>query len=399
MHGLILAISIWAPYAVDVSKPGLRDRFNLLKGTDFLHFYTLGSLAILGRGSDLYDTVAQAALARQLVPGVEGVYFVALYGPQVSLFFASLAIVPYAWALIAWWLLTTLVFLGCCNAIWRLCPNLQRYGPLVLILGLAYPAFFHLIAWGQTSAPALFCFVLAYVGLHNRQEFLAGLAIGLLAFKPPLGLAAAFIFVFASQWRVVIGAVASMLAQFAAAWLYYGASVMRDYYDALRNFPRVAPFLEPRPYDMHSLRALWVLLLPWPRVISVLWVISSAIVLWAAILLWRSAAPLPIRFSALLLATVLVAPHLTVYDLVILAPVFLFLTDWILENPRHDVAGTTALLLYLAYILPLLSPVTGWTRLQFSVLVFVGLLACTWRMVREPGILPQPAALLSEQEG
>src|SRR5215467_860347 len=207
MHGLILAISIWAPYAVDVSKPGLRDRFNLLKGTDFLHFYTLGSLAILGRGSDLYDTVAQAALARQLVPGVEGVYFVALYGPQVSLFFASLAIVPYAWALIAWWLLTTLVFLGCCNAIWRLCPNLQRYGPLVLILGLAYPAFFHLIAWGQTSAPALFCFVLAYVGLHNRQEFLAGLAIGLLAFKPPLGLAAAFIFVFASQWRVVIGAV------------------------------------------------------------------------------------------------------------------------------------------------------------------------------------------------
>src|SRR5205085_1633863 len=91
VHALILGICLWSVYAVDLATPSLRDRAGLLKGTDFLHFYTLGTLANRGQGSELYDMRAQAQLAPELVPDAAGLVYIPLYGPQVSLLFAPLA--------------------------------------------------------------------------------------------------------------------------------------------------------------------------------------------------------------------------------------------------------------------------------------------------------------------
>ena len=71
-HGLLLAVCLWTVYAVQMSAPGLLDRNGLVKGTDFLHFYTLGTLASQGRGDLLYDMRAQAELMRRLVPQASG---------------------------------------------------------------------------------------------------------------------------------------------------------------------------------------------------------------------------------------------------------------------------------------------------------------------------------------
>jgi hypothetical protein len=62
-HGAIVALCLWSLYLWTIATPGLRDRNGNLKGTDFLHLYTLGSLAAAHRGADLYDINAQAALA------------------------------------------------------------------------------------------------------------------------------------------------------------------------------------------------------------------------------------------------------------------------------------------------------------------------------------------------
>src|SRR6266705_6704296 len=86
VHGLLIAVSLWSVYVWDVATPGLRDRNGLLKGTDFLHFYTLGSLALQGRGDLLYEMRAQSLLAQKLVPEAAGSSYVPLYGPQVPLF-------------------------------------------------------------------------------------------------------------------------------------------------------------------------------------------------------------------------------------------------------------------------------------------------------------------------
>ncbi len=103
---------------------------------------------------------------------------------------------------------------------------------------------------------------------------------------------------------------------------------MRNYGRALFHFREVFPLVEPRLYQTHSLGSFWSLLLPWPRAAFGLSVASAIGVLALTVLCWRAQASLAIRYSALLFATVLVAPHLTVYDLVILAPAFLLLGDW-----------------------------------------------------------------------
>ena len=378
VHGLILAVCLWSTYAWILSSPGLLDRNHIVKGADFLHFYTLGSLALEHRGPQLYDMPAQTALIQQRVPQVGRVRFVPLYGPQVSLFFAPLSMLPYSQALLVWLLLNAAIYALCCYELWKKCPNLQSESMLVFILALAYPGFFHLIAWGQTSGLALACFTAAYFALRSQRWFLAGLALGCLVFKPQLGLATAFVIVGAGEWMIVLGALLAALAQLSVGWLYYGTSVMQDSFYQLVHVRSVFSQLEPRPYQMHSLRSFWAMLVPWSHLAFALYILTAVAVLAMTLYCWRTRASLNLRFAALLIATVLVSPHLTVYDLVILAPAYLLLADWIVADGGAS-ARNLGMLLYLGYALLLLGPLSIWTHLQLSVPAMAAIL---WMIFR-----------------
>jgi hypothetical protein len=388
VHGLILALCLWSVYVWNISEPGLLDRAGNLKGTDFLHFYVLGSLALAHRGADLYNMQAQSQLVAERVPAAAGIRYLPLYPPQVSIFFAPFARVPYAWALIFWLTLCTLIYGACCYDLWLACPNLRNHKLTVAILALAFPAFWHLIAWGQTSALALACFTAAFFALRAQREFLAGLVLGCLIFKPQLALAAALVFMITLNWKIIAGALLSATTQLATAWLYYGPGPLRDWIRTLLNLPSVLPLLEPRLYQTHSLRTFWTMLIPWPAASLALYLITALLISVLTVACWRSRLALPLRYSALLLATVLLAPHLTVYDLVILAPAFLLLSDWIANQPNHPATSHFKLLLYLAFVLPLIGPIARWTHLQLSVPVMVALLYWIWNLGRKSVLVP-----------
>ncbi len=386
IHGLLLAACLWTVYAADMSTPGLLDRNGLVKGTDFLHFYTLGNLALRGRGDLLYDMRAQAELARRFVTQAPDSLYVPLYGPQVSLPFAPFARLPYGWALTAWLFVNVLIYASCCHAVWKTCLNLHAYRWTVLILAIAFPGFFQLLIWGQTSGLALLCFTLAYLALRHDQKWLAGLAFGSLIFKPQLGMTATVVFVFAREWKLIAGALAAASVQVAAAWMHYGSEVMRAYFRALLHMGDVLPLLEPRLYQTHSLRSFWSLLVPGPQVAFGLYVVTALGVLAIAVGCWRKSASLEVRYSALLFATVLVSPHLTVYDLVILAPAFLLLGDWALAHREEQFELSIRLLLYVCYPLFLLGPLARITHLQLSVVAMAALLWISWRASERPSI-------------
>jgi hypothetical protein len=381
-HGLILALCLWSVYVWNISAPGMLDRARNLKGTDFLHLYTLGSLALAHRGADLYNMHAQAELAAQRVPAAAGLRYLPLYPPQVSILFTPFARLSYPWALILWLAFSILIYGLCCYAVWRACPNLRDHGLTVLVLAVALPAFWHLIAWGQTSALALACFTLAYFALRAKRDFLAGLAFGCLIFKPQLGLAVAIVLLITLRWKIISGALLSALAQLSAAWLYYGLAPLREWIRVLLDVPHTLSLLEPKPYQTHCLRTFWTMLVPWPSVSFVLYVVTAILVGGLTIACWRSSMPLSLRYSALLLSTVLLAPHLTVYDLVILAPAFLLTSDWIVAQP-NQATPHLKLLIYLAFVLPLLGPLARWTHFQLSVPVMAALLFGIWTAGRK----------------
>jgi alpha-1,2-mannosyltransferase len=389
-HGIVLAAVIWTIYLWTLATPTLHDRNGLLKGTDFLHFYTLGSLALEHRGADLYEMQVQSVIAQARVPEAGHLLYVPLYGPQVSLLFAPLAALPYPAALVLWLIVNAVIYALCCYAVWKTCPQLQEEKVTVFILAAGYPALIHLLAWGQTSGLALACFTPAYLALRSGRPFWAGLAIGCLAFKPQLGLASAVVFVFAWEWKVVGGALITAITQLAAGWIYYGRSVMVDYFEHLRHVEEIFSLLEPRPYQMHSLRSFWAMLVPSARWAFVLYAVSAVVVLAITARFWKSASPIGPRFSALLLATVLVSPHLTVYDLVILAPAFLLISDWAIDHAAEPQIHTVGLLLYLCYLAPLIGPLSQWTRFQISVPAFVALLWLVVRLSRAAQVTNSP---------
>jgi alpha-1,2-mannosyltransferase len=391
-HGVILALAVWLFYAWTISTPGLRDRNGNLKGTDFLHFYTLGLLANAHDAAHLYDVNAQAALAARHVSQAAGLRYLPLYPPQVSMLFAPLAHLPYGQALPVWWVVSTFLYGICVYAMWRACPNLCTRAGTVMILAAAFPPFFHLIAWGQTSALALLCFTAMFLLLRARREFAAGLVLGCLIFKPQLGLAAAVVFVFTGSWKLVAGAALSASAELAAGGIFYGFGPLREWLQLLANVGAIWPQLEPRPYQTYSLRTFWTMLVPCPQLALWLYVLSAIVILGLAIAVWKKSSPLGLRYSALLLATVLAAPHLTVYDLVILAPAILLGADWLVSQTSTASRRWLGGLFYLVYVLPLVGPVARWTHVQLAVLAMAAAMYAIFRVsqARTTSDLPAP---------
>jgi D-alanyl-lipoteichoic acid acyltransferase DltB (MBOAT superfamily) len=146
----------------------------------------------------------------------------------------------------------------------------------------------------------------------------------------------------------------------------------------MRSVANNVAVLEPRPYQTHNLRIFWTMLIPGRTLPFALYVISALAILALTAAVWtrRPSLPLGMRYSALLLASVLVAPHLIVYDLVILAQAPI-------AQP-HSSASLMNVILYLAYLAPLVSgPIARWTHLQVSVVVMSVALYWIWRASRK----------------
>ncbi len=379
---------------------------------DFVYFYVVGAIARARDLQALYSMEAQDALIARLVPAVLDTHFPPSYGPQVSLFFAPLARLPYVAALQVWLAATVVLYLVCGYVIWRRCPRLRDRKWEVCALLLAAPALHFDLSYAQTSALALACFTVAFLALRAGRPWIAGLAIGSLVYKPQLGLAAAVVFVYAREWRVVLGAVGGAGAQIGAGVLYWGPSVLGDYARALAHIPAVMSLIEPEKQQLHSWRSFFQLIGLSPAVVFWATLVASLLTLAVACRCWRTRGALAVRYSVLLLATVLVNPHAYAYDLLVLTPMFLVLWDWSLSLGSLSAAGVwppiavaTRQLPFAAVILgvlafcaasPLLGPVSLGAHVQFSVVGFCVLGGFLAQFLRDSGGTgPQLATKLS----
>jgi len=383
-QAFVLALCLWGTCAVDYASPGIFDRAGNIKFQDFIQFPIAARLIAQGRAAELYNERVEAAEMRAIV-GQTRVRLPYLYGPQVALFFVPFSRLPFLAQAAIWTVLSLLFYLACISVVSSACAELVPYRGLVLLGAIAFPPLFHFFVRGQLSVLVMGCFVAAYFAWRAGRETLAGLALGLLAFKPQFLVAIPLVLLFARAWKSLFALTLSAAAQLAFTTLYFGSSVMRSYFSTLvlsAGSPSAVE-LSLSSIQMHSLRPFWSLLIPWPRVVFVLYALSSIAAILMAVAIWKSSAPLAIRFSALTLAAVLVNPHLFIYDLLVLAPAFLWLADWALVNSEHPSASPLRILLYLAFILPLLGPLSLWTHLQFSVPVFAALLWLLLRISRE----------------
>lgn len=387
---------------------------------DFAHFYTQGVIAREHDAAALYDIDRMADVAQRVLPGHQRPLYPPVYGPQMSLLFRPLAMLPYVAARHVWLAITVLVYGFCTYAIWRVCPRLRDKPGTTALLLIAAPALHYVAGFLQVSVLGVVCVTLGFLALRANRPFLAGLALGSLAYKPPLAFGVGVVLACAAlapatpklagdpgeRRRVAVGAIAAVVAQLAVGVLYWGPSILPAYFAALTRLPDVTSAMEPNRYHMHSWRTFFDLLgLPGPVAFGA-YAIASAITLAGAVLCWLSRGSLALRFSAVLIATVLVDPHLYAYDLVLLIPGFLVLWDWVLAEPERrirDVIVGQALratcsfnsaflwLLYICYLSPLFVTLADLGRIQLSPLL-LGLLGLVILGVLRGETWREPAA-------
>jgi hypothetical protein len=352
-----------------------------VKGTDFLHFYVMGSIAREGSWEQLFDVQAShQARGQAVVPDSADTLYVPVESPQIALVFAPLSAHRYTVALAVWLAVVFAMYACSCFLIWRDCSALHADRDIVVASSVAFPRLYSEVLHGQIACVALAAVAIALFALRRERKFAAGLALGFLVFKPHWILAAGAVFFFAREWRVVAGAVVAAVAQVAVTYLVLGASVMSAYVRMLLAIPRIADLLEPQPGD--SLRGLIKVLMPFESAALLLYGAAAFVTLVITARVWRSDAPVEIRLSAIVLAMILISPHVNAYDLILVAPVVFLLANWIVLSTGDSRGRALSTWLCIVMAAPLLRGLPAILRLQFSVTAMAAILFLLWRIVR-----------------
>lgn len=380
-HLALIPLYVWTAFVWSVfvnqlpAVPG-SDRTHLIR--DFLHFYVQGAITHAHDAHALYDLDAMASVADRLAPVAVGRQFPPVYPPQVGLLFVPLSWLGYEAALYVWLGVSMIVTALCGWLVWRThrAERLSGWTATVLLLGA--PGLHFMFSFGQVSSIALVCFTALWLALASGRPFAAGLAIGALAYKPQLGVVAAFICVFGGEWRMVAGAAASVALQALLVLFYWGTSIVPAYLHALIRLPSVIDAMEPDKALMHSWRSLFLQLgLSSTTALAVSLLCSVATVA-LAVSAWRTRGPIALRYGVLVLATVLVNPHVFGWDLLLLLPALFVTWDWSTMHANARVTWLTALV----YAAPIVTVAVPALPVQWSVPAMACLGTALWLQLR-----------------
>jgi hypothetical protein len=285
--------------------------------SDFVNVWAAGRLAVAGHAAAAYDWPTHKLIEQSAVGHPFEGYFVWPYPPTFLFVALALSLLPYATAYVAWVFGTFLAYLAAIRVIVG-----ERSGYL---LAAAFPAVLSNFIVGQNG------FLTAgLIGgtllLLERQPIGAGVLLGLLTFKPHLGLLFPIALAASGHWRafVVAAVVATLLA--AAAWLSFGGASWQAFFAGLGHSSQA--FLANDLADWSKFQTAFGLTrtlggseaLAWTSQIAVTLIAATAIAV-----LWRSHALYEIKAAALGAAAMLATPYLYIYDLVILAVPLAFL--------------------------------------------------------------------------
>ncbi|MGL4285491.1 MAG: glycosyltransferase family 87 protein, partial [Phreatobacter sp.] len=209
--GLAALIFVWS-----TGSP-MTDRFGRPIGTDFSGVWTAGRMLLGGDAVGLFDPATHFAFQRQVFANPAIDVFGWHYPPFFLGVAAVLALMPYVPALIVWQASTFSLYLAAVRAI---TPPL----PGVTMVAIGFPAVLVTLGHGHNSflSAGLIGFGLV---LLDRRPVLAGVLIGLLAFKPQFGLVLPVVLVLGGHWRAAVSAAVTVLALAATATGLLGIEV------------------------------------------------------------------------------------------------------------------------------------------------------------------------------
>ena len=248
-----------------VTAHGLVDMQGRPLGTDFSSFYSAGTYVLEGNAQAPYDLARQHA-REQAIFGAATPFYSWFYPPFFLFITAVLALLPYGAALVAWQVVTLVLYLLAIRAIISPSPRLRGEGRdegasprgseswTALLLAVAFPAVLVNLGHGQNGflTAALLGGALAIL---DRRPIVAGLLFGLLAYKPQFGLMIPLALAAGGYWRSFAAAVATIAFLAVAATIAFGPDVWRAFFDSTHFMRTVV--LEQGDPGWHKMQSLF----------------------------------------------------------------------------------------------------------------------------------------------
>jgi alpha-1,2-mannosyltransferase len=303
---LIAGYSIAAIWAL--TGPGIHDPLGRPVGTDFLSFWTVSSALHDGHARAIYAPDQLAALEAAIDPGVDGFYAWA-YPPIALLLVYPLALLPYLWSLAGW---LALGLGGYLSALWRIWPR-----PLTIWAGIAFPAVFVTLGHGQNGLLTAALLGWALLLLPGRPG-IAGVLIGLLTFKPQLGLVVPLALAAGGYWRTIVLAGVTAIGLAIISFLLFPGS----WSDFLGSLPFARSMLELGLVPYYKMQSVFAAarLLGFPMTLAYgLQAFAAAGAAAVAAWVWRQPTRQELKNAVLMAAAPLATPFVLDYDLTLLA--------------------------------------------------------------------------------
>ncbi|MEQ8179302.1 MAG: glycosyltransferase family 87 protein [Amphiplicatus sp.] len=378
---VILVASLAGLVALLAYSDGMRDYKGRPLGADFSNVYAAGRMAQEGAAPLVYDWPAHHAEQQRVFDDPEIEFYGWHYPPFFLLAAALLAFLPYTASWLVWMAATLPLYLASIRAI------IPEKG--ALLAAAAFPAVFVNFIHGQNGFLTAALIGAAMLVL-NRRPLVAGVLIGLLAYKPQFGVLIPIALIAAGRWRSFAAAAATVLMLIAVSTLAFGPDVWRAFAESGHLTRTVV--LENGNTGWEKIQSLFSALRAFGAPVGAAYAAQGALfagIATSLVWLWRSTAPQDLKAAGLIVASLLATPYALDYDLMALGPAIAFLAALGL---REGFRPYEKALLAVAFFAPVAArPVATATLIPLGLIIMLALYACILRRARATARAGSPA--------
>ena len=334
---LVMLALYAAMFLVQPPPPTSADGERSVYVVDYVAQHAAGRLALEGRPRAAYDVEVHRAVQDATVGRDSEVDLPYAYPPTYFMVATPFALLPYP---VGMWLFPLL--------------TLGLFG---LVAGriVGHPAG---TLWMLATPPVLWCLAAGQNGFLNAallgaslailptRPILAGVLVGLLSYKPHLGLVIPFALAAAGQWRAFGAAAASTVGSALLALAVFGLAPWPAFIGAVDQFGGfVLSSAYEEPWRLQSLYGTLRALSAPPPVAIGAQVVFTGVVVGLTAGLWRMRdMPYELKAAGLSTAAVLASPYLFIYDMPVLTIAVAFVTGHALQAREPSLLEITALL-------------------------------------------------------
>ena len=335
--------------------------------SDFVDVWAAGHLTLHGHAPTAYHWPTHKIVEDSALGHAFDGYYAWHYPPVFLFVAAALAALPYTLSFLVWTISTFLTYLAAIRAIVG-----ERSGYL---LAAAFPPVLANFFVGQNGFLSTALIGGTLILVERRQAVLAGILLGLLTYKPHLGLLFPIALVAGGEWRTIAAAAITALLVALASYLVFGDASWFAFVNHIGKSSQT--ILADGKAGWSKLQTAFGLVRTLGGGETLALTVQAVVGLAAAsaiAMLWRSRAPYEIKAAALGTGSLLATPYLYTYDLLILAvPLAYLLRLGRAEGflPHELPVIGVACLLILSFIVPIVNVPVGF----IAVLLIAALIA------------------------